>query len=84
METTGEILNRTKSELLVHKQALRAAENARISQCNPALLKHYKQDSEKKGVLLRDMTSKMKTIALSDKLLYVKTRAMDEKKRDYE
>ena len=29
------------------------------------------------------MTSKFKTIALSDKLLYVKQREMDDKKKDY-
>lgn len=34
--------------------------------------------------MLKDMTGKMKTIALADKLLFIKIRVMDDKKRDYE
>jgi len=33
-------------------QSVRAIENARIQQCNPALLSHYKKDAEHKGAIV--------------------------------
>jgi len=36
-------------------QSVRAIENARIQQCNPALLSHYKKDAEHKGAIVREL-----------------------------
>jgi hypothetical protein len=49
---TKEEVKKQEAENDKLKQAVIASQNARLSHCQPALLKHYKQDSEAKGTIV--------------------------------